>query len=271
MIPLEVGTPYLHRQHLAEEVEMLPESVRLSEGQHVENQMDYAAEPDLVFGGLGSPTRSKDELPKWSIELLFTPIRYEQAGDLANSSRVRSPAHLVGGLDHEADGRTYEGPPHVGAMRIATAMKDVHYAARVQGDTYADLLFTMIERRKRLPPVTYTTFQAATQAAIPRSCSRAPVGRRRPLQTRRDHGRRLPYGGADPSRWPGRALGLDIPVVPLELPAYQRGEPGCCRDLHQMVRTLAGPSAQTGDSSKPARGPETAERNIWPSASVPSP
>ena len=22
---------------------------------------------------------------------------------------------------------TYEGPPHVGAMRIATAMKDVHY------------------------------------------------------------------------------------------------------------------------------------------------
>ena len=29
-----------------------------------------------------------------------------------------------------------------------------------QGDTYADLLFTMIERRDARPPVTYTTFQA---------------------------------------------------------------------------------------------------------------
>ena len=56
---------------------------------------------------------------------------------------------------------TYEGPPHVGAMRIATAMKDVHYILHApQGDTYADLLFTMIERRKTRPPVTYTTFQA---------------------------------------------------------------------------------------------------------------
>jgi len=56
---------------------------------------------------------------------------------------------------------TYEGPPHVGAMRIATALKDVHYVLHApQGDTYADLLFTMIERRNHRPPVTYTTFQA---------------------------------------------------------------------------------------------------------------
>ncbi len=56
---------------------------------------------------------------------------------------------------------TYEGPPHVGAMRIATAMTDVHYVLHApQGDTYADLLFTMIERRNRRTPVTYTTFQA---------------------------------------------------------------------------------------------------------------
>jgi light-independent protochlorophyllide reductase subunit B len=56
---------------------------------------------------------------------------------------------------------TYEGPPHVGAMRIATAMKGVHYVLHApQGDTYADLLFTMIERRDARPPVTYTTFQA---------------------------------------------------------------------------------------------------------------
>jgi len=56
---------------------------------------------------------------------------------------------------------TYEGPPHVGAMRIATALCDVHYVLHApQGDTYADLLFTMIERRPARPPVTYTTFQA---------------------------------------------------------------------------------------------------------------
>ena len=56
---------------------------------------------------------------------------------------------------------TYEGPPHVGAMRIATAMDKVHYVLHApQGDTYADLLFTMIERMKKRPPVTYTTFQA---------------------------------------------------------------------------------------------------------------
>ena len=56
---------------------------------------------------------------------------------------------------------TYEGPPHVGAMRVATAMRDVHYVLHApQGDTYADLLFTMIERLPRRPPVTYTTFQA---------------------------------------------------------------------------------------------------------------
>ena len=56
---------------------------------------------------------------------------------------------------------TYEGPPHVGAMRVATGMKGLHYVLHApQGDTYADLLFTMIERRDHRPPVTYTTFQA---------------------------------------------------------------------------------------------------------------
>jgi light-independent protochlorophyllide reductase subunit B len=46
-------------------------------------------------------------------------------------------------------------------MRIATAMEDVHYVLHApQGDTYADLLFTMIERLQKRPPVTYTTFQA---------------------------------------------------------------------------------------------------------------
>ena len=56
---------------------------------------------------------------------------------------------------------TYEGPPHVGAMRVATGMERLHYVLHApQGDTYADLLFTMIERRDLRPPVTYTTFSA---------------------------------------------------------------------------------------------------------------
>jgi light-independent protochlorophyllide reductase subunit B len=46
-------------------------------------------------------------------------------------------------------------------MRVATAMQGVHYVLHApQGDTYADLLFTMIERRNARPPVTYTTFEA---------------------------------------------------------------------------------------------------------------
>ena len=56
---------------------------------------------------------------------------------------------------------TYEGPPHVGAMRVATGMRGLHYVLHApQGDTYADLLFTMIERNGTRPPVSYTSFQA---------------------------------------------------------------------------------------------------------------
>ncbi len=84
---VEVGTPYLHRQHLADELDLLPPTM-LSEGQHVENQIDRcrAAWPDLVVCGLGlaNPLEAEGMTTKWSIELLFTPIQgYDQAGDLA--------------------------------------------------------------------------------------------------------------------------------------------------------------------------------------------
>ncbi len=84
----EVGTPYLHREHLAEELAMLPEAVTLTEGQHVDRQLDrcYAAAPDLVVAGLGlaNPLEARGLTTKWSIELVFTPIQgYEQAGELA--------------------------------------------------------------------------------------------------------------------------------------------------------------------------------------------
>ena len=88
MRPIEVGTPFLHRQHLAEELHLLPEGPVLSEGQDVDRQLDrcIAAAPDLVVCGLGlaNPLEARGLATKWSIELLFTPIQgYDQAGDLA--------------------------------------------------------------------------------------------------------------------------------------------------------------------------------------------
>jgi light-independent protochlorophyllide reductase subunit N len=85
---VEVGTPYLHRQHMAEELALLPAGTALSEGQDVDRQLDRAraARPDLVVCGLGlaNPLEAEGISTKWSIELLFTPIQgYDQAADLA--------------------------------------------------------------------------------------------------------------------------------------------------------------------------------------------
>jgi light-independent protochlorophyllide reductase subunit N len=88
MNPVEVGTPYLHRDHLADELALLPASVLLSEGQDVDRQLDRCRKerPDLAVCGLGlaNPLEAEGIATKWSIELIFTPIQgYEQAGDLA--------------------------------------------------------------------------------------------------------------------------------------------------------------------------------------------
>ena len=84
----EVGTPFLHRQLLAAELDLLADDVLLSEGQDVERQLDrcLAEAPDLVVCGLGlaNPLEASGLATKWSIELLFTPIQgFEQAADLA--------------------------------------------------------------------------------------------------------------------------------------------------------------------------------------------
>ncbi len=85
---LEVGTPFLHRGHMARELALLPGTPRLSEGQDVDRQLDRcrADQPDLVVCGLGlaNPLEAEGLSTKWAIELVFTPIHgYEQAGDLA--------------------------------------------------------------------------------------------------------------------------------------------------------------------------------------------
>jgi len=88
MVPIEVGTPYLHQGHLAEELALLGDGVTLSEGQDVERQLDRcrAASPDMIVCGLGlaNPLEAEGFTTKWSIELVFTPIQgFEQAADLA--------------------------------------------------------------------------------------------------------------------------------------------------------------------------------------------
>ena len=85
---VEVGTPYLHRQHMAAELELLPQGTPLVEGQDVERQLDRcrASAPDLVVCGLGlaNPLEAEGIATKWSIELLFSPTQgFDQAADLA--------------------------------------------------------------------------------------------------------------------------------------------------------------------------------------------
>jgi light-independent protochlorophyllide reductase subunit N len=88
MVPVEVGTPYLHRRHLARDLAALPAGTQISEGQDVEKQLDRvrAARPDLTVCGLGlaNPLEAEGLSTKWAIELVFSPIHgFDQAGDLA--------------------------------------------------------------------------------------------------------------------------------------------------------------------------------------------
>tara|TARA_Y100000589_G_scaffold219222_1_gene206953 strand:- start:385 stop:1959 length:1575 start_codon:yes stop_codon:yes gene_type:complete len=153
---------------------------------------------------------------------------------------------------------TYEGPPHVGAMRIASSMKDIHYLLHApQGDTYADLLFTMIERRGKRPPVTYTTFQARdlggdTAELVKKNISEA-VERFKP--------KTLLVGESCTAELiqdqPGalaKGMGFDIPIVNLELPAYSKKENwGASETFYQIVRTLLKEEVNENSKISPQR------------------
>jgi len=156
---------------------------------------------------------------------------------------------------------TYEGPPHVGAMRIATSMEGVHYVLHApQGDTYADLLFTMIERRDKRPPVTYTTFKARDlgrdTAELVKNTIRESYERFQP--------RVLLVGESCTAELiqdqPGSlaaGLNLPVPVVPLELPAYSKKENwGASETFYYMLRALlqdAAPRSAPADEAGPRR------------------
>jgi light-independent protochlorophyllide reductase subunit B len=141
---------------------------------------------------------------------------------------------------------TYEGPPHVGAMRVATAMKGLHYVLHApQGDTYADLLFTMIERRDHRPPVTYTTFQArdlgSDTAELFKTACRDAYERFRPQAMIVGASCTAELIQDDPQGL-AESMGLPIPVIALELPSYQRKESfGAAETFFQLVRHLSQP------------------------------
>jgi len=130
---------------------------------------------------------------------------------------------------------TYEGPPHVGAMRIATAMEDVHYVLHApQGDTYADLLFTMIERLQKRPPVTYTTFQArdlgGDTAELFKTAAREAFERFSPKAMLVGSSCTAELIQDDPGGL-CKALNLPVPVVALELPSFSAKKTGALRKL----------------------------------------
>ena len=152
---------------------------------------------------------------------------------------------------------TYEGPPHVGAMRIATAMQDVHYVLHApQGDTYADLLFTMIQRSDKRPPVTYTTFQArdlgGDTAELFKTAAQDAYERFQPAAMLVGSSCTAELIQDDPGGL-AQALALPLPVVPLELPSYQRKENwGAAETLYQLVRHLCPAPAQRPQRPDPS-------------------
>lgn len=161
---------------------------------------------------------------------------------------------------------TYEGPPHVGAIRIANSMRGVHLVLHApQGDSYADLLFTMIERDNHRPPVTYTTFQARdlgsdTAALVLRTVKNA-VDRHQPQV--------LLVGDSCTAELiqdqPGTlasSSGLDVPVIPIEMLAYSRKENwGAGETFYTLVRGLL-------QSRVAAVREQTQERKAKPSVNL---
>jgi light-independent protochlorophyllide reductase subunit N len=88
MVPVEVGTPYLHQRLHGPDLAALPPETRIAEGQDVDRQLDRvrADRPDITVCGLGlaNPLEAEGLTTKWSIELVFSPVHgFDQAADLA--------------------------------------------------------------------------------------------------------------------------------------------------------------------------------------------
>jgi light-independent protochlorophyllide reductase subunit B len=113
----------------------------------------------------------------------------------------------------------------------------------------------MIERREKRPPVTYTTFQArdlgGDTAELFKKAVRDAYDRFRPDAMMVGASCTAELIQDDPGGL-ARALDLPIPVVPLELPAYQRKENwGASEAFYQLVRALAGCDVPATASERP--------------------
>ena len=151
---------------------------------------------------------------------------------------------------------TYEGPPHIGAMRIASSMKGIHYLLHApQGDTYADLLFTMIERRGQRPPVTYTTFQArdlgGDTAELVKKHINEAVNRFKPEALLVGESCTAELIQDQPGSL-AEGMDLNVPVIKLELPAYSKKENwGAAETFYQLVRGLLKDKANSDNEHDP--------------------
>ena len=143
---------------------------------------------------------------------------------------------------------TYEGPPHVGAMRDrhrdgGRALR----AARAAGRHLRRPAVHHDRAAPKRPPVTYTTFQArdlgGDTAELFKTAARDAYARFQPQALLVGASCTAELIQDDPGGL-ARALGLPIPVVALELPAYQKKENwGAAETFYQLVRAFAGPHA----------------------------
>jgi len=160
---------------------------------------------------------------------------------------------------------TYEGPPHVGAMRIASSKKNIHNVLHAtQVDSYADLLFTMIERRGQRPPVTYTTFQARAlggdTAELVKKNIKEAVERFKPKTLLVGESCTADLIQDQPGAL-AKGMGFDIPIVNLELPAYSKKENwGASETFYQLTRTLIKEKVSSSDKINPLRWRELGRR-----------
>jgi light-independent protochlorophyllide reductase subunit B len=144
-------------------------------------------------------------------------------------------------------------------------MKGVHYVLHApQGDTYADLLFTMIERRGKRPPVTYTTFQArdlgGDTAELVKRHIREAVERFKPDALLVGESCTAELIQDQPGALAG-GMGFDLPIVSLELPAYSKKENwGASETLYQLVRGLLKNHGAAAEGHDPTRWKEAGRR-----------
>jgi light-independent protochlorophyllide reductase subunit B len=147
-------------------------------------------------------------------------------------------------------------------------MHDVHLVLHApQGDTYADLLFTMIERENRRPPVTWTTFQArdlgSSTAEMVINTLEGVCERYSPqvlLVAESCTGELL----QDQPGALAKGANLSAPVIPIEMAAYTHKENwGASETFYQLVRgLLAARALKPGETKAPRAADQPPSVNL---------